>query len=121
MSRAERLNRIVQNVQTQSPDIEGCALISEDSLIIASALPQHIPELRVAGMCATLLALGTRAGRELQRGTLQQVLIRGENGYVVMMTASTGTMLIAMTTASAKLGLVFLDMSQAVEEVNKVL
>ncbi len=121
MSRAEKLNQAVRKLQTESPDIEACALISEDSLIIASALPQHIPELRVAGMCATLLSLGTRAARDLQRGGLQQVLIKGDNGYVVMMTASTGTMLITMTTANAKLGLVFLDMTQTIEEIAKIL
>ncbi|PIE19746.1 MAG: hypothetical protein CSA65_01060 [Proteobacteria bacterium] len=121
MSRAENLNRILRNLQTESPDVEACALISEDSLIIASALPQHVEELRVAGMCATLLNLGTRAARELKRGDLKQVLINGESGYVVMMTASRGTMLITMTTPNAKLGLVFLDMSTAIEEISKII
>ena len=121
MSRAERLNTIVKQLQAESPDIEAAALISEDSLIIASALPQDVDDLRVAGMCATLLNLGTRAARELERGKLEQVLIRGKEGYVVMMTATEGTMLITMTTAAAKLGLVFLDMSHAISDLHKVL
>jgi len=121
MSRAERLNSIVKQLQAESPDIEAAALISEDSLIIASALPQDVDELRVAGMCATLLNLGSRAARELDRGNLEQVLIRGKAGYVVMMTATEGTMLITMTTSNAKLGLVFLDMSHAIGDLHKVL
>ncbi|MDX9724068.1 MAG: roadblock/LC7 domain-containing protein, partial [Myxococcota bacterium] len=104
MSRASQLNALVKKLQSESPDIEGCAIISEDSLIIASALPQDIPELRLAGMCATMLSLGTRAARELQRGSLEQVLVRGENGYVAMMTASGGAMLMTLTNAKAKLG-----------------
>jgi hypothetical protein len=106
---------------TESFDVEACALISEDSLIIASALPQHLEELRVAGMCATLLNLGSRAAKELKRGNLQQVVIRGEHGYVVMMTAARGTMLIVMTTKLAKLGLIFLDMTTTIEEISRII
>lgn len=121
MSRAEQINRTLRNLQSESPDVEACALISEDSLVIASALPQHVQELRVAGMCATMLNLGTRAARELERGSLQQVLVKGESGYIIMMTATRGTLLIVMTTELAKLGLVFLDMSTAIEELSKIL
>ncbi|MBU0552826.1 roadblock/LC7 domain-containing protein [Myxococcota bacterium] len=121
MSRAQKLNSLLRRLQMESPDVEASALISEDSLIIASALPQHIDELRVAGMCATLLSLGSRASRELACGDLKQVLIRGDEGYVVMMTASRGTMLMVLTTHNAKLGLVFLDMTQTIEEINRLL
>ncbi len=120
-SRTETLNRILRNLQTESPDVEASALISEDGLMIASALPQHIEEMRVAGMSATLLSLGSRAARELELAELEQVLIKGSDGYAVMVHASEGTMLICLTTTSARLGLIFLDMSRAVEEIGKVL
>ncbi len=121
MSRTDELNRILRSLQSGTPDIEASALISDDGLMIASALPQHVDELRVAGMSSTLLSLGTRAATELERGGLKQVLIRGEQGFAVMVTASQGTMLLALTTAEAKLGLIFLDMDGAVKEINKVL
>lgn len=120
-SRGEELNAILRGFQTGTPDIEASALISEDGLMIASALPQQIEEIRVAGMSSTLLSLGTRAAAELERGDVEQVLIRGKNGYVVMVTAAPGTMLLALTTTDAKLGLVFLDMSRAVERIKKIL
>lgn len=120
-SRTEMLNRILRTLQAESPDIEAAALISEDGLLIASAMPQHIEEVRVGGMSATLLALGTRAGAELGIGAPEQVLIRGEHGYAVLQTASSGTVLLVLATSNAKLGLVFLDMSRAVKEINKLL
>ena len=121
MSRSETLNKILRNLQTESPDVEASALISEDGLMIASALPQHIEEVRVAGMSATLVSLGQRAARELDLHDLEQVLIRGKDGYAVMVQANQGTMLLCLTTTAAKLGLIFLDMSRAVAEINKVL
>lgn len=66
--RVEQLNQILRTLQSASPDVEASALISDDGLMIASALPQHFEEARVAGMSATLSSLGTRASRELERG-----------------------------------------------------
>jgi predicted regulator of Ras-like GTPase activity (Roadblock/LC7/MglB family) len=106
---------------SSSPDVEGCALISEDGLMIASALPQHIEETRVAGMTATLSSLGTRAATELERGDVQEVLVRGVEGYAVMMNASSGTLLLSLASKQAKLGLIFLDMRRAIDDLRRVL
>jgi predicted regulator of Ras-like GTPase activity (Roadblock/LC7/MglB family) len=121
MSRVDDLNRILRTLQSGTPDIDASALISEDGLIIASALPQHVDELRVAAMSSTLLSLGSRASAELGRGDLEQVLIRGPGGYAVMVTAAQGTLLLVLTTQAAKLGLVFFELSRAVEQIKKVL
>ena len=121
MSRTEALNEVLRALQSGTPDIEAAALISEDGLMIASALPQHIDEMRVAGMSSTLLSLGTRAATELERGGVEQVMIRGSKGYAVMVNAASSTMLLVLTTQEAKLGLIFLDQRKAVEEIAKIL
>lgn len=121
MSRVNELNRVLRSLQSGTPDIEACALISDDGLVIASALPQHVEESRVAGMSATLLALGSRAAQELHRGELEQVLIRGKTGYVVMVGAAPGTLLMTLARNEAKLGLLFLDVGRAVVELKQVL
>lgn len=121
MSRVDDLNKILRGLQSASPDVEASALISEDGLMIASALPQHVDESRIAGMTATLSSLGTRAATELERGEVREVLVRGKEGYAVMMTASAGTLLLALASKEAKLGLIFLDMRRAIDDVRKVL
>ena len=121
MSRLDELNRILRQLQAQTPDVEASALISEDGLIIASALPQHVEEVRVAGISSVLLSLGQRAAHELARGEPDEVIIRGANGYVIMVAATTGTLLLLLAGRDAKLGLVFLDVSRAVQQIKKVL
>lgn len=121
MSRVENLNRTLRGLQSASPDVEASALISEDGLMIASALPQHIDETRVSGMSATLSSLGTRAASELERGDVEEVLVRGKNGYAVMMSASAGALLLVLTSKQAKLGLIFLDMRRAIDDLRKIL
>ncbi|TNE51696.1 MAG: hypothetical protein EP343_03180 [Deltaproteobacteria bacterium] len=121
MSRVEHLNKILRALQSGSPDVEASALISEDGLMIASALPAHVDETRVAGMSATLISLGTRAAVELERGTVQEILVRGDDGYAVMLTAGEGTLLLVLTNKAAKLGLIFLDMRRAAADIKRVL
>ena len=121
MSRVDSLNRILKQLQTGSPDVEASALISEDGLMIASALPTDLDETRVAGMTATLLSLGTRASTELRRGDVHEVIVRGDLGYAVMISAGRGVLLLALTTEHAKLGLVFFDMREAISGIVKVL
>jgi predicted regulator of Ras-like GTPase activity (Roadblock/LC7/MglB family) len=117
----ETLNRILRTLQAESPDVTATALLSDDGLIVASALPQTLEEARVGGMSATLLALGTRAAAELGIGRPQQVLVRADSGFAVLATAAAGTVLLVLTTEHARLGLLFLDMARAAREIAKVL
>lgn len=121
MSRISELDSALKELRSGTPEVEACALISEDGLVIASALPQNIEEIRVAGMSATLMSLGTRVATELERGQVRQVLVSGENGYAILSTAAEGTMLLVLTTRMAKLGLVFLDMARTTEALARAL
>lgn len=121
MTRLEDLTKILKNLQNRSPGIEASALISEDGLMIASALSSELDDTRVGGMTATLLSLGTRAAAELHRGEVKEVIVRGENGYAVMVSAGSGTLLLVLTTEETKLGLIFFDMREAIKGISKVL
>jgi predicted regulator of Ras-like GTPase activity (Roadblock/LC7/MglB family) len=57
----------------------------------------------------------------LGRGTLDQVYIKGENGYVVLMSVGNEAVLTVLARQQAKLGLLFLDMRRAAEDLEKLL
>jgi uncharacterized protein len=119
-SRTESMTKILKELQKGTPDVEASAIVSVDGLIMASALPQDVEEDRVAAMSAAMLSLGERTAQELNRGKLDQVFIRGEEGYVLLMNAGEDAVLTALVTKDAKLGLVFLDMKRAVDELEKL-
>ncbi len=121
MSRSEDLNNALSNLQASSADIEACAIVSEDGLIIASSLPQGLEETHIAAMSAAMLSMGSRTALELNRGNVQQLFVKGENGYVIIMYAGPHAALLAMARKEAKLGLIFLDLSRAAEEVKNIL
>ena len=68
-----------------------------------------------------MLNLGTRAAVELTRGEVKEVIIRGERGYAVMIDAGRGALLLALANETAKLGLIFFDMHEAIESLKRVL
>lgn len=115
MSRAQLLQHVLRSLQEASPDIAAAALLSEDGLVLASHLPPSLDESRVGGISATLLSLGARASHELRRGGLQEVVVRGEEGYVVMMQAPASTLLMCLSTKEARLGVLFFEMRRATE------
>jgi predicted regulator of Ras-like GTPase activity (Roadblock/LC7/MglB family) len=121
MSRVDEINKVLRKLQNDSSGLEASALISEDGLMIASALTANMEEQRVAGMTATLLSLGSRAAMELNRGKVHEVIVRGDHGYAVLIEAGRGALLLALTNESSKLGLIFFDMREAVQGLQKVL
>ena len=120
-SRTQQMVDRLRELQASSPDIEASAVVSVDGLSIASALPQGVEEDRVSAMSAAMLSLGERIASELGRGTLEQVYIKGEKGYVVLMSVGEEAVLTALAREQAKLGLIFLDMRRAAEDLAKLI
>lgn len=120
-TRTQLMVERLRELQASSPDIEASAVVSLDGLTIASALPQGVEEDRVSAMSAAMLSLGERIAGELGRGSLEQVYIKGENGYVVLMSIGEDAVLTALAREQAKLGLIFLDMRRAAEALTKLI
>lgn len=120
-SRSQLMVDRLRDLQASSPDIEASAVVSVDGLTIASALPQGVEEDRVAAMSAAMLSLGERIASELGRGTLEQVHIKGAEGYVILMSVGEDAVLTALAREQARLGLIFLDMRRTVEALAKLI
>ncbi len=120
-SRTQQLVDRLRELQASSPDIEASAIVSIDGLTIASALPQGVEEDRVSAMSAAMLSLGERIANELGRGSLAQVYIKGQKGYVVLMSVGEEAVLTALAREQAKLGLILLEMRRAAEDFNKMI
>jgi len=121
VSRIEKLTEMLKDLSGKSPDIEASAIVSTDGLVIASALPKDVEEDRVAAMSAAMLSLGERTSKELMKGSLEEVFVKGQNGYILLMGAGEEAVLTALARKDAKLGLVFLDMKRAAEEIAKLI
>jgi predicted regulator of Ras-like GTPase activity (Roadblock/LC7/MglB family) len=116
-SRGDTLEGVLNELQGSIPEIEACAIVSVEGLPIVSALPNEVDEAKVAAMTAAMLTLGEKAAIELGKGNLEQVIIKGNNGWLLAIQAGLNACLTVSTTDQAKLGLVFLDMKKAAEKI----
>ena len=120
-TRAEQMVARLQDMQAAVPDIEASAVVSVDGLVIASALPADTEEDRVSAMSAAMLSLGERIAKELGRGTVEQVYIKGDNGYVVLTAVGEEAVLTVLARKEGKLGLIFLEMRRAAKDLTNML
>jgi predicted regulator of Ras-like GTPase activity (Roadblock/LC7/MglB family) len=119
-SRSQQMVDRLRAMQASASDIEASAVVSVDGLIMASALQQGAEEDRVSAMSAAMLSLGERIASELGRGSLEQVYIKGNNGFIVLIAVGDEAVLTALARQDGKLGLVFLEMRRAAEDLTKL-
>lgn len=119
-SRTEQLVERLRDLQISAPDIEAAAVISVDGLPMASSMPANIEEDRVSAMSAAMLGLGERIAGELGRGALEQVYVKGQRGYVILMNVGMDAVLTALVREQGRLGLIFLEMGRAAKELARL-
>jgi uncharacterized protein len=120
-SRTELMVDRLRDLQATTPEIEGAGVVSVDGLIMASSLPAGVEEDRVSAMSAAMISLGERISGELGRGVLDQVHIKGDGGYVILMSVGEEAVLTTLVRDGAKLGLIFLDMRRTASDLEKLI
>jgi predicted regulator of Ras-like GTPase activity (Roadblock/LC7/MglB family) len=113
----ETMKQVLRRFQASTPGIVGSAVVSADGFTIACELPTTIEEERNAAMAAALLALGQQTTHEFERGSLRRVFVEGDGGHVIVVSAGPEALLSAVARPDTKLGLVFLQMSRAAEDI----
>jgi predicted regulator of Ras-like GTPase activity (Roadblock/LC7/MglB family) len=120
-SRTEQLVARLRELQISSGDVEAAAIVSVDGLSIASLFPAGTEEDRVSAMSAAMQSLGERISTELGRGGLEQVYVKGVNGYVILTSVGDEAVLTVLARKEAKLGLIFLDIGRARQDLANLL
>jgi uncharacterized protein len=106
---AARARGLLRGLQAASDCVRSCALVSYDGLVRASVLASGVDPDRFGAMCASLLALSVRAAREVERGTLRQVLLDAEEGPVLLTRAGDAGVLAVAADPTKNLGKLILD------------
>ena len=119
-TRAESVQQRIDALRRTAPDIDAAAAVCVDGLMIACSLPDDLEEARLSAMSAAMLALGERIADELGRGALDQLFIKGENGFVLMVAVNDRAALTVLANEEAKLGLALLDMQRTARELREL-
>jgi predicted regulator of Ras-like GTPase activity (Roadblock/LC7/MglB family) len=117
----DKIKALLLALNGSSADIEGSAIVSRDGLPVASALAQGMDEDRVSAMVAAVLSLGERMSSELSRGELDQVMVSGKMGHVLIIQAGNETVLCAVAKKAVLLGMLFLEANRCAKTISGLL
>lgn len=116
----EDLQKILDDLNRACKDIQLSMVSTRDGLTMTSLGSVLDPD-RVGAMCSEFLAVCEKTAIELQRGTLQQMLVKCSDGCLVLMSAGDQAVLAIMTRQDANLGMIFLEGERAVDSIVKAL
>jgi predicted regulator of Ras-like GTPase activity (Roadblock/LC7/MglB family) len=110
------MNDIFDRLFRANPKVKAAMIVSTEGLPVVSALPRGIDETKMAAMTAAMLSLAKRSVIEMEKGDFEQMYIRGNEGYLLILQAGPDTVLTISTTKDVRLGLLFLDLKRFFED-----
>lgn len=114
---AHRARGLLRSLQAASDSVRSCALVSFDGLMLAAVLAEGVDADRFGAMCASLLALSTRAAKEVERGVLRQIILDGEQGPMLLTRAGTAGVLAVAANPTKNLGKLILDTRSTAQDI----
>jgi len=122
MSRTpDSLEEFLKKLLAAIPEVKAAVIVSAEGLPIASALPRDVDETRIAAMTATLLSLSERVIIEMQKGDFDQLYIRGNDGYLLVLQAGPNAVLTVSVDKNVGLGLILLDCRRTCEKIAQLI
>lgn len=121
MSKIDEIMNLIRDMEANTPGIEASAVVSVQGLPIASAMPNDVDESVVAAMTAAMLSVGERAAQELVRGNLQQILLQGDEGYIIIKGAGMSAIITVLARNDANLGLILMVLKKISARISELL
>jgi hypothetical protein len=117
----DEIQRMLKSMETSTQGIEASALVSVQGLPIVSAMPRGVDDAIIAAMSAAIIGVGERAVKELSRGNLQQILIQGDTGYIILKRAGEDSLLAVMTKSESNLGMIFIVIKGVAQRIAQLM
>lgn len=116
MSRQAQLQQAIQQLKQQVGELSGVIVASTDGLSLVTDLPES-ESARAAAMAATTLGLGKRISQTMALGNLDEVVVRGQQGYLIIYAAGSQAVLAVTAPMGANLGLINLEARQTAQRI----
>ena len=106
---AKTARSVLRHLHAKVEQIEASAIVSHDGLIVASQMSSSIDVDRFGAMCASLLALASKATAEVDCGELRQIILDGSKGPILLTHCGSVAVLAVAALPSAHLGRLIME------------
>ena len=113
---SQRLQEVLEELIIHNADILSAIVVSDDGLKVASGIP-HGDDDATALAASDVVDMAEQFNDRLEHGTLNRIMLEGEQRTTMIVRASKRTILAVSTPADAKLGLIILSMRRAADQI----
>ncbi|MFB6114651.1 MAG: roadblock/LC7 domain-containing protein [Candidatus Nanohalobium sp.] len=117
---AEKLQGPLEDLESVG-SIRGAAVVRRDGLLIASNLGKDIEDDQVGAMTASIVGSGETASGSLNMGDVDEVTVESEEGLLIATGAGEEGILAVLADPDVNMGLVKVEIEDAVKKTKKVL
>jgi uncharacterized protein len=126
--RSDALLRSLTALCRMASDVRGAAIFTHDGLVIASYPPGWDADIHdpaggenVAAMAAVVVGLAEKSLARLGQGSLERVIMDGEQGTVAVFPTTADSALALLVAKDARLGLILQAARQAAAEIRAII
>ncbi|MBU4220114.1 MAG: roadblock/LC7 domain-containing protein [Euryarchaeota archaeon] len=114
MQAKEAIDKILHDLNNIR-GIEASAALSRDGLLVSSTMTRNADIL--VAMSATMFGAAEVASRELDKGSLNRVIVETKHGLLIASGAGRKALLVVLAKDNSTLGHILLEMSKATEKM----
>ncbi len=113
-SRSARLQRSIDELMKQTPEIQGALIVSTDGFLVAAAVDNADT---IGPIAANLFDLSVKATQRLDQGDPQRVIVDACEGTLAVVPAGPHALVVAVVRKQVKLGIVLELMTRSAKVV----
>lgn len=102
--KSEKIRTILQKIE-DTTKLEGLAVITRDGVRVASSASVSVDADMLSAASAAMISTGEMATTQLNYGNLSDIIIRGDNGHILLTRSGPNHMLVAASKDTTQLGL----------------
>lgn len=118
--KSELLADALTSIMSESAELESCAVVGTDGLVLASIVTGKLDEGRFGAQAAAFYGICIRASSQLARGIPYQAVIQADNGNIVAYAVNASTLFVATTPKDGVLGMIFREAAEAARQIAQI-
>ncbi len=113
------IERVLADIN-KVPGVMGSLVTGRDGLLISSSVPKEIDPEAIGAFSTAVYSTAETSVKEMDQGELSQVILEGEDGKTLMISAGDG-ILVVLTESKVNLGYLRMEMKKSVDRIRAAL
>lgn len=117
----KEIQSILTRFISKSSHIQAAAVMSRDGIPLVSRMDESVDPGTLSAVSASLLSLADRTLKDMSKGDLQQVLIQGSEGFVILVGVGNNAVLSITSEFDSRLGMLLHEARLSAREIADLL